>query len=270
MNDAGPHFLYLGSLLFAAIVMAILVLHATRYRGLLAWSFGWMAGVAGWVALSEIVSALSPTEGMAILWLRFRFSGVILGPVLGLALALVYSGRGGWLTRSRLAILLLIPAITLLTIWIPGLRGCTLELFVRREGGLWMIYSPTPETGAWFKVHLVYSLAVCMAGLGLVTGIAAATFSRHSYQALALVLGALCPMLGAIIFVVWPDLPVNPTSQGIALGGIAWAFAIFRYRLMDVVPVARDSLFERGLDDGDRHLVAGAVHQPVVCAVSGC
>jgi len=69
--------------------------------------------------------------------------------------------------------------------------------------------------------------------------------ARAPIQAVALLVGGAAPVLGTVLFLVIPDLPFSLSTLGVTVGSIAWAMAIFRYRLLDVVPVAQDALFER-------------------------
>jgi PAS domain-containing protein len=70
-------------------------------------------------------------------------------------------------------------------------------------------------------------------------------------QALAMVVGMLAPAIATLLitFRVCTGWTGIPPAIGLTISGLAFAWAIFRYRLFDLVPIAREKLID-GMDDG--------------------
>ena len=77
--------------------------------------------------------------------------------------------------------------------------------------------------------------------------------ASHVYrrQAVAMLVGISIPWVGNLLYVfrLSPVPYLDLTPFGFALGSLAFAWALFRYRLLDLAPVARDALVD-SMSDG--------------------
>jgi len=66
-----------------------------------------------------------------------------------------------------------------------------------------------------------------------------------------MVIGAVAPLIGSVMYVtrLSPIPFLDMTNFGFAVTGLAFAFAIFRYRALDLAPIARDAIVEN-MSDG--------------------
>ena len=101
--------------------------------------------------------------------------------------------------------------------------------------------------GPWFYVHTAYTYTLMLIATILIVRSAIRTFGVYRAQAYWLIVGALMPVAGNVLVVFgWApagNLPL--TVLGTALGGMAWAWALFGQHLLDIVPVARATVVER-------------------------
>ncbi|MEW6229465.1 MAG: histidine kinase N-terminal 7TM domain-containing protein [Bacillota bacterium] len=56
-------------------------------------------------------------------WADIEYVGIVAVPVTWVAVALEFFGRGEWLTRRNVGLLLVIPAVTVLVIWPNSFHG---------------------------------------------------------------------------------------------------------------------------------------------------
>jgi PAS domain S-box-containing protein len=223
-------------------------LYAQLRRGVAgAAAFVWLAlAVAEWV-LTYALELGTGDIPRKIVYAQLQYLGIGSVPLAWLAFTLQYTGKGAWLTRRKLALLLIEPLITLL----PAFTNAS-------HGLIWSSIDYTPrlmpldvEHGPWFWVHVASSYIFMSVGsLLLVQQVAR---SRHLYrrQAAVLLLGAVAPWLGNALYVFRanPLHPLDLTPAGFALSALAVGWALFRFRLLDIVPVAHTTIVT-GLRDG--------------------
>lgn len=242
----GWQFRLIGQLVSGGITGALAV-HAWRHRQVQgATTFaGLMWLVTAWNA-GATLSNLSPSSASALFWFKAYFSCLVAVPVAWLTFALQYAGRRKWLVPPRLTWLAGLPAVTLLLTWtdlIAGLFWRDIEF--AKEGALLV---PDWTFGPWFWVHTTYSYALVLLGIVLLAQMALRALRLYRQQSVALLVGALAPFLTNVPATFgWTKLPLMPI--GFTISGLTFAWAIFRYQLLDLVPVARDVLVDR-MSDG--------------------
>ena len=241
---------YVFPLLGAAVVSAALVLFAWRRRpvpGATLFAL-LMLAVAEWslgYAL-ELGSADLPSQ---VFWARVEYLGIVTVPVTWLALVLQYTKRERWLTPRNLALLATVPLVTLLLAWTNDLHGLLWSEIRLDTSGSFSVLDLA--RGAWYWVNVVYAYLLLL--LGTLLLIQALIRWPHLYrrQAGALLLGALAPWVGNALYVFglspFPHLDLTPFA--FTLTGLAAAWGLFRFRLLDIVPVARDAVIE-SMSDG--------------------
>ncbi len=127
--------------------------------------------------------------------------------------------------------------------------------------------------GPWYWVALAYYFALVFSGAIMLGRAVLRSAQLYVSQTVVLLAGLLVPWIGALIYL----LPVNPfpgldlVCIGFAFTGVLLLFGMTRYRLFDLVPVARDIVVEKMsdglvvLDAADRILDVN----PSACAMLG-
>jgi PAS domain S-box-containing protein len=233
---------------------------ATAISGILAW-YTWKhrqaAGVMPFSLLmlilfqwgfSYILELAAPDLESKRAWAMFMFAGVVATPVAWLAFALVYTGRKGWLTRNRILFLILLPLITMgiiLTNNSHRLFWASMEL--AREGGFLLLKT---TNGPWFWVHAAYSYVLILTGLILIVRALLRWPAAYRGQMIWILLATLTPLIANFItiFQLLPIL-IDLTPFAFTITGIGMAYALFRHRLLDITPLARDVVID-GMKDG--------------------
>lgn len=196
--------------------------------------------------------------GTAEFWYRVSLMFAAVLPVLLLYFALAYYGRKDWLSRVRIALAFLVPLITCFLVWTDPLHRLFFRhLSVVRKNGLMLIDSWTP--GPWFVVHSIYSFSLVLIAVILLWIVAFRQIRIYRYQSMMIIAGTMAtilPNLGFALGLIPPDVIVLPFGFLLMAGLLTWS--IFRHRLFDIVPVARNRLLDiMGdgmivLDDRDR------------------
>ena len=210
-----------------------------------------MVAVALWSLgyVLELASGSLPTK---IFWAKLQYLGIVTIPMAWLALALEYTGRERWVSARTLLLGCLIPLTTLLLVWTNDAHG-----LIWREIGLDTSGSPSMLVmpyGPWFWVHTAYSYLLMLTGTMLIASAVVRAPQLYRRQARILLVGALIPWLwnGLVLLSrssLLPYLNLDLTPFGFTLTGLVLAWGLFRYQLLDIVPVARDAVVD-SMGDG--------------------
>jgi PAS domain S-box-containing protein len=205
-----------------------------------------MLVVAQW-SLAYALELASSNLPAALFWDNMEWLGAALAPTLWLAFVLQYTGRAGWLTRRTIALLLVEPLVTLLLVWIPPLHGLIDRSVRWNTSGSFAALTTT--FGTWYWIDIAYSYLLLLLGAILLFMLIQALMrSAHLYvgQAGALLLAMLAPWLGNALtsFGLNPFPKLDLTPFAFTISGLAVAWSLFRFRLLDLLPVAREAVIE--------------------------
>jgi len=230
-------------LFVAGIVSAVIAVYVLRRRnedgalplGVL------LGGVTVWClgAAFEGSAVLLPDK---IFWANVAYLGIVVVPAAWLVFALSYTGYRTKVTRGVLAALAIEPVLAVAAAWTDGWHGLMRgQISLDTGSGIAVLVT---ELGTGFWLHAAYSYVILIAGTVILGG--AVVRAPHLYrgQILALLVGALAPWVANVAYLTGMVPLLDPTPLGFAATGVAVAFAIFRYQLMDLVPVARGTVMK--------------------------
>jgi PAS domain S-box-containing protein len=178
-----------------------------------------------------------------IFWEGMKFAGVVATPVAWLVFAFEYTGRKAWINARRLAMLSIIPLTTmiiLLTNNSHGLFRTKRELIT--EGGFLLLKT---TDGIWFWVHAAYTYVLIMIGLVFIVRALLRWPAQYRGQMIWILLAALTPLIAnaITIFQIIP-IHIDLTFYAFTVTGIGMVYALFRHRLLDIAPIARDIIID--------------------------
>ena len=189
--------------------------------------------------------ATGPKDGRDLRGIRWHRHGP--RQLVGL-LVLRYTGRDRGLTPRVLRWLAVEPALTLLLL----LTNDWHHLYYTRAwpDSVGLYAALGLEHGAGFYLHTVYSYAFMAVGSVWLVRSLWRSAGVYRGQAVALFLGAFTPWLAGMTYVFhlspWPRLDLTPF--GLAGTGLAVGWAIRQAGFLDIVPVAREAIFENMAD----------------------
>ncbi|MBM3129303.1 MAG: PAS domain S-box protein [Chloroflexi bacterium] len=235
----------------AILVLVAVIGYALRHRHVPgSTAFAWLLLFdAGWL-LSNTFELLGFSESATVFFAKLNHT-FIAGAALGwLAFALDYTGRRKWLSPQRFALLCAIPIITTVCAQTNEWHGLIWRSYdiVRVEPGLSMRPS---AYGAWFWVQVTYAYVALLTGSFLLGSEFFRSFTLYRRQSIWLIVGALAPLIANVIYIfrLIPGLQKDYSSLSFAFAGVAFAVAMFRYRLFDLKPIARNLVIDR-MSDG--------------------
>lgn len=174
-------------------------------------------------------------------WLDITLVGAFIVPTAFLIFTLEYSGMRYWLRRPFLSVLMIEPILVFIVQWTDPWHN--LYFGGKRALNTTMILDVGPV--AW--ANIVYSYVLIM--FAILVLFRAYVYSKGVYRTqAAMMLGAaIIPWLAHIGFLVsggtvLPNADVTPFIFTIT--AVVIAFALFRYRLLDIVPIAHNFLIE--------------------------
>lgn len=230
----------------ATLVTVGLMVYVWRYHSLKETSMLlWLLGViAGWLIFNtlETIAATGPQK---LFWAKVTYFFIAATPVIWLFFALRYTGRAALCTPRRTLLFSVIPAITVL-----------LALTSSWHTLLWRSYDFVPvgriltwrgTYGPWFWVHATYSYILVFAGAAFLIHYSLKSLTLYRQQTFWIVMGALLPIATNFVYIarLIPSLRKDFTPISFAGASLALVIGIFRYRLFDLIPIARDVVFER-------------------------
>lgn len=184
-----------------------------------------------------------------LFWANLEYLPIVSVPVIWLVFTLEYS-RGGERPHWRtLALLAIIPLITLALVWSDGAHG-----LVRRNEALdttGPFYRISKSYGPWFRVHLAYSYLLLAGGALHVARAVVRSPYLYRGQAAALLVACGVPWASNAAYLLGrgPLAPMDPTPVAFTVSCVVFAYGLWRWRLLDLVPAARDAVIE-GMSDG--------------------
>ena len=257
----------------AGIVSVILAVYAWSRRataGAVALTLVTLA-VAEW-SFGYVFELSSSSLSAKVLWAKVEYLGIASVSVAWLAFVLQYTGHGKWLTRRNIVLLGILPVGTVLLSWtneVHHLIWTRIDLVDLPDGtvGWSAVY------GLGFWIHAIYSYVLLLLSTLLLVHLFVHSSRLYRWQAGVLLLSAAAPWVGNIVFVFGlVGVPFDLTPLGFALTGLAMAVALFRFRLLDIAPVARDAVIESMADgiivlDANGHVVEA---NPAAQRIVGC
>jgi PAS domain S-box-containing protein len=236
---------YLMPLILSAAISGLVGVYSWQQRTTPAKMFAVLTLTLSAWALGYALLLRASSLEMKTLWediIRMLYTAV---PMLMLLFVLQYTGRMGMFPKRSWLALFIIPVITSLLGWTNSIHHLVeRNLHLVQSGPLLVIAS---TNGPWFYVHAVYSYALlfaCMILLGISMLGATSIFRR---QLFTLQLALVVPLGLNIIFVAGGHLVTegyDPTPVVFSISGLLIAWGMFRYRMLNLIPMARDLIVE--------------------------
>ena len=179
-----------------------------------------------------------------------QYLGIASMPIMFLMFTLKYTRRDNWMNTRRLILLSIIPIITVLMVWTKDLHTMMYSnITLASEDSFSYVKA---DYGPWFWIFFSYDYLIVLTSVVLLI-VKLFSYPRlylHQVISIIIIIGA--PIAASLLY-VFRAIPVLPyvdwTAPAFAVSAIGMTYAIFRQRLLDVLPVARDSAIEM-LNDG--------------------
>lgn len=234
--------------LLCGLLSVAMGIYAYRRRNTLgALPFALIMFSFGVYSVGYCLELTSPALPLMLFWNKVQYIGIVIFPTAYLVFAIQYTGYGQWLTRRRLMLLFLLPALFLSAKMLDDLlRLVYLSAEIDHSGWIPMLNF---QRGPLYPIIVTYQLLVVTVGNVLLIERMryGSDLYRKQTRLLLISCGIVYITFGIYLsgWVIIPGLKYidwNPLAY--TLWGSAMGLAIFRYRLFDLAPNARDALIE--------------------------
>jgi len=210
----------------AARTMALILLIGT----------GWIVGYA-----LELASADLHTK---VFWNNAQYPAVTIVSIAWLVFTLQYTGREKWVTRCNVAVSSIIPAITLILVFTNEYHGLMWSRIELNTEGPFAVLSYI--YGIWFWVHTAYSYILVLSGSLLLVQMLIRSQRLYRWQIISLLLAAFSPVLLSVLEFrgLYPLPYLFVVVLLIPTCSLAVALSIYRFRVADIIPVAREAVID--------------------------
>lgn len=231
------------TLLAVALFLGGLLVVAWPQRALpgVRWFVVFTAALMVWAG-AYAAEFLLPGLGPKIVAAKLQYLGVTSVPAAWLAFAVDYTGAWRW-RRAGAAAVLVVPVATLLLVWTNEYHGWVWADVALTTGLSFTVLDVT--YGFWFWVHFAVAYGYLLTATALMVRVVFVRPPLFRRQALLLVLACLSPWAGNALYVAeLGPAGLDLTVFGFAASGLLAGWAILRWRLLSIGPIARDAIVE--------------------------
>jgi PAS domain S-box-containing protein len=204
-----------------------------------------LAGIIEWT-LANAAQLISATLVSKLFFSAIVYAGITTAPAAWLAFTLEYTGRERWLTRRNIALLLIEPVLTIGVAATNGLHHVFWSVQTLGPAGqLTSVFGPA------FWVHATYSYVLLLVGTAFLVQAFIRSPQVYRGQVIWLLFGSVTPWFANALYIFgFSPLPdyLDLTPLAFIVTGLSVGWSLYRYRLMDIVPIARDRIVE-GIGD---------------------
>jgi PAS domain S-box-containing protein len=242
---------YILPLVISSIIAGFVAIYVWQRR---ATASGAMALVA--LALASAIWSLGYALEIAgtdlstkIFWGKIQYIGIGTIPLAWVIFTYSHTATGSRMSRRNVALLSIVPCITLILAFTTELHGLIWKDFRIRTVGTFSALEITH--GFWFWIYWGYSNILLLVGTIFIFR----SFNRMKglfrRQNIILLIAVLTPWFGNVLYVLRlspiPNLDITPFAFTISV--VAFTWGIFSFKLVNLAPVARDLVVEK-MPDG--------------------
>ena len=201
-----------------------------------------MLAVSIWTITGSFEMA-SISISTKILWSQISYLGIVFVGPLWLLFTLSYTDNEKWLKLKFIGPLMIIPVVILFLVATNGWFGLiwpTITPSSSQPGAL-LIYGH----GIGFYIYAIYTYILIFLGILLLIKFLIQSPKVYQKQVFMVLVAALIPFLANAIYIaqISPVKGLDITPFAFTLTGILVAWSIFKFKMLDIVPVAYNNLF---------------------------
>ncbi len=241
-----------------AVAMAIIAWQRRRRSASIIFMLAMLA-IAVWT-IGRAFEGAAVEVSAKIFWAKTEYLGIASLPVFWLLFVLKYTHLDKWITRQNIALLSIMPAVTLVLVATNEQHGLIWEHITPNLGvaSEILVY----DHGLWFWIFTVFSYILLLIGSLRLLCFALHSQDLYRSQSVSIIIGSIIPWLSNVIYLAGlspiPGLDLTPPA--FAVSGLVLGWGIFRHRLLDLVPIARHALVEH-MSDG---VIVVDIHDRIV------
>jgi PAS domain S-box-containing protein len=201
-------------------------------------------GIALWTAATALEITLTSADGK-MLATHLIYIGLTAVIPSWLIFAMQYTGHDRWITPRRLLLFLIEPVLLQIVIATNDVHHLFWTQRTLETVNNLIVFDF--HLGSLFWFHAIYSYALLLVGAALLVRALVRSPQLYQGQVAYLLVASLTPWVANFIYLTGlsplPDyVDITPIAFVITIAATGWS--LYRFRLMDVVPVARDTIID--------------------------
>ena len=208
-------------------------------------AFTWMMLGGSFWAIANAIQLITPEMGWQVFWNRLTYMGIMVVPTAWFLLSVKLTG----IFRERVErferYFWVPPLLSFLLVLTSGWHKSFFASFGTVAVGGYVTLEN--QYGPLFYVHTAYSYLLMISGIVILGISLAIRFKKYGVQAYGLIIGVLAPLIGNAYYLFGsppPGFP-DPTPIIFTVTGIAFAWSIFGGHILEVVPLAHDTIVRK-------------------------
>ena len=185
-----------------------------------------------------------------LFWERFEFFGIVIIPIAWFTFVSQSLGNPAWMRRvlRQRFLLGIIPAITLVLVWTNELHNLMWQQVELEPFG--PLVTLDFGRGPWFWVFMVFSYSLLLLGSIKLAVSLFGVVKLQRWQIILALLAILLPWMGNVLYITGlsPEHFLDWTAFIFLLSGVLFSVSLFRFQLVNIVPIAQEAVFA-GLSD---------------------
>lgn len=203
-----------------------------------------MAAVSVW-SICEAFQMASTSVETKILWSQLSYIGIVfIGPFF-LLFTMSYTDNQTYLNKKFAAVIAIVPAFTLILVVTNPIYGWIWPYIIptSNQPGAILIYG----RGVGFYLNIIYNYILLVTGVLLLFQSIIRNPKVFQKQAWMILIATMIPLFANLIYLTEysPVMGLDPTPFAFTLSGVVIAYSIFKYKLLDIVPIAYNKLFDK-------------------------
>ena len=203
-----------------------------------------MFGGSLW-AFANAIQLITPDTNWQRFWNSITYIGIMTVPTAWFLLSVKLTGFMRLQIEKFEKLMWLVPATFYFFLITSGWHGLFFTSFDNVNVGGYVALEN--EYGILFYIHTAYSYLIMVTGIVFLAISLVTKFKKYGIQAYGLIVGVLAPLLGNAYFLFGspPSGFPDPTPIIFTVTGIAFAWAIFGGHILEVVPLAHETIVRK-------------------------
>ncbi|MBP7342154.1 MAG: diguanylate cyclase [Smithellaceae bacterium] len=206
--------------------------------------FGLCALLVGLIVCNALEQVTTTPAG-TIFFAKFSYWFLTAIPVVWFVFALRYAGQDDPLPFPRILLLFALPLLSDILVATNEWHGL---IWSRTDYvSIGPLLTLRVEHGFWFYIAALYNYALMLGGAWIIFRAFLRSSGVYRRQASWILAGVLFPLIGNIVYLfkLFPGLVKDYTCFGLFFSMICFYIGTFRYRLLELLPIARAIIIEQ-------------------------
>lgn len=225
----------------ATLFVSFLILY--RSESAVKWFAAMMFCIATWAIAYSMELACHTLEQM-LMWINVEYIGISFLPAMWILFVIHFIGKSEWSNAANRIVIMSLPVATLLLVWTNSMHHLHYKDAYLDATGPFPLLGIQP--GPWYYVNTAYFYFLLATGIVLLIGKFRNADVAFRRQIRAILFGACLPWAVNVAYLVGlrPVGHIDLTPFTFIATSASIGYGLFRYRLFNVIPLAREKVIE--------------------------